>query len=32
MAATIKGATEAELKSIGRGLKLSLEDNMKRLC
>jgi len=30
MAATIKGATEAELKSIGRGLKLSLEDNIKR--
>ena len=30
MAATIKGATEAELESIGRGLKLSLEDNIKR--
>ena len=30
MAATIKGATEAELKSIGRGLKLSTEDNIKR--
>ena len=30
MAATIKGATEAELASIGRGLKLSLEDNTKR--
>ena len=31
MAATIKGATEAELKSIGRGLKLSLEDNIKTI-
>ena len=30
MAATIKGATETELKSIGRGVKLSLEDNIKR--
>jgi hypothetical protein len=30
MAATIKGATEAELESIGRGLKLNLEDNIKR--
>jgi len=30
IAATIKGATEAELKSIGRGVKLSLEDNIKR--
>ena len=30
MAATIKGATEAELKSIGRGLKLNLKDNTKR--
>ena len=30
MAATIKGATKEELKSIGRGLKLSLEDNTKR--
>ena len=30
IAATIKGATKEELKSIGRGLKLSLEDNTKR--
>jgi len=30
MAATIKGATEAELKSIGRGVKLNVEDNIKR--
>jgi hypothetical protein len=30
MAATIKGATEAELKSIGRGLKLNTKDNIKR--
>ena len=30
LAATIKGATEEELKSIGRGLKLNTEDNIKR--
>jgi len=30
MAATIKGVTESELDSIGRGLKLSTEDNIKR--
>ncbi len=30
MAATIKGVTESELDSIGRGLKLNTEDNIKR--